>query len=248
VVFGADDALIGAVAGPIIGGMFGMYGQNQANAANAAQSDKNVASQKDMMREQMAFQDRMSSSAYQRSTEDMRKAGLNPMLAFSQGGASTPSGSSGSGAQATMGNEMSAMGSGISSAVSSAMDLKRVSNDTKATQSNVDLNEQKSRTEETVQQAQTANAKAATEQAKKTAVEAENLRLRQPAVGAEAKRDKGRAEIDSSKPALYYDAIQKRLLPVLDTGAKYIPFGGGGRGTDRTIDRETGEILIERKR
>lgn len=42
---------------------------------------------------QMEFQKDMSNTSYQRAVADMRKAGINPLLAYMKGGASTPAGS-----------------------------------------------------------------------------------------------------------------------------------------------------------
>jgi hypothetical protein len=71
-----------SMVGSAIGGIGSYMGQESANQANAAQSQK-----------QMDFQERMRSTSYQTAVEDMKKAGLNPMLAYQQGGAGNQAGS-----------------------------------------------------------------------------------------------------------------------------------------------------------
>lgn len=65
-------------------------------------------------RSQQNFQERMANTSWQRGVADMRKAGINPMLAYMKGGADSPSGASGN-----------TLGGSIEKGISSVMAMRR---------------------------------------------------------------------------------------------------------------------------
>jgi len=70
-MFGIDDAILGSIGSSLAGGLFAAERQSNAQDFSASQY----------------------ASRYQTTVKDMEAAGLNPMLAYSQGVGSSPSGS-----------------------------------------------------------------------------------------------------------------------------------------------------------
>jgi len=120
---------VGGVASALIPGVGSLVGQSQANQANLK-----------IAREQMAFQERMSNTSYQRAVQDMKASGINPMLAYQQGGASSPGGAS------------AHMENAIGPAVSSAMHGIRLRKEMKLLDAQID--KENAQTVDTLQSAE----------------------------------------------------------------------------------------------
>nr|WAE43433.1 MAG: DNA pilot protein [Microviridae sp.] len=109
-----NSSLVGTLLGgaaPIVGGLFDWFGQKSAN------KESEEAAQK-----QMDFQRDMSNTQYQRSVADMRKAGINPMLASMSGQLD----SSAAGSSYTAQNPGKGLGQVGAAASSSAVDWNRM--------------------------------------------------------------------------------------------------------------------------
>lgn len=104
---GFDSAWLDAISQQsALNNQFNLDQVNAVNAFNAKEAQKN-----------RDFQERMSNTAYQRAVEDLKKAGLNPVLAASSAqGASTPNGYAASGQKASADQTLS---SGLISMMSS---------------------------------------------------------------------------------------------------------------------------------
>lgn len=213
----------------ILGGVMNMFGAGNANAANASMAREAANFNWNSMMENQRFQERMSNTAYQRSMMDMRNAGLNPILAYSQGGATTPGGMGASMQAATMQNTMEGLGEGVSSAAQKAKDASAVEVNrevAKNTASQTDLNkanEVLAKSLDAKAQADTANSAA---NLQKIQEEIENVRQTRGLIGAQT----------SSAAASASQASQNARL----IGLQADDFSARG---DSVVGRNIGSIL-----
>lgn len=162
-----------------------MFGKESEFNANQALINRNFSSEEAktarLFNAQEAqktrdYETMMSNTAYQRATADMKAAGINPMLAYMQGGAGTPNVGSASAGQASGSQAMAHAGSGgqarveaptesakimssiIPYMITSAFEAKRVKKDLEVGKSVEELNAEAKETEITKQVINTATA------------------------------------------------------------------------------------------
>lgn len=114
----------------LIGGLLGRSSAKDQNRQADAQAQR-----------EMEFQERMSSTAHQREVEDLKKAGLNPILS-AHGGASSPGG-----AMAPVVNTSEPLRDSINKSAGSALDA-----------ANIMLTKETAKTQQTQQELNRANA------------------------------------------------------------------------------------------
>jgi len=188
-------SMVGAITqyvAPVLGSIF----QNQANAK---QADHAMDRSQDSADRAMAFSKEMSNTAYQRQRDDLRNAGLSQTLAYTQGGASTPSGTSASMSPAKMEN----VGEGLGHA---AGQVKEQDIKSKGLAAQIDLNQ----STKNIQSAQALNQQA---QAEQTSVETAIRKQEAPARVAKAKLDAANAATDYKYKDL--DQVNKRINQTL---------------------------------
>ena len=182
---GLDNVFDGA-AGSAIGGALSLFGSQDANAAN-----------KDIAAANNAWSAQQFATRYQTTVADLKAAGLNPMLAYSQGGGSPPTASQ----VAPMQN---ALGAGVDAY-----------NKTKGTSAQSALQEQQVKVATSQENLNNAQAAKVAEEAKLIQQDAEKRKLEQPLVQQQtttsadlAKAYQGQATASAAQAAQAYKQVE----------------------------------------
>ena len=174
------------------------------NAANFAESQRN-----------RDFQERMSNTGYQRAVEDMRKAGLNPALSYSNGPASTPSGSTATATAPRKGDIGAGLLNTARAIASQGADIRQVGSQT-------ELNKAQTAVADITVQKLSATAK-------ETEMNTEKIKADTERAKTEARRAKIQEKVDiANLPAAEKEAKVNNVMAypdaVLDRIKSWIPF------------------------
>lgn len=216
-----DDALgfVGGIASPIAAPFVAidkLGGGNFIQDALTGGAYSNAQAVKDTNAANLAFSERMSNTAYQRAVADMKAAGLNPALTYTQGGASSPAGN-------MVAPRPGDIAAGLTSTAKDALTLSYGLANTK---SQTELNTANTSTAASTANLNAANTRESNQRAtnifvdtqkksaevRKANSEADRAKSEAKASDMEVKLRRQRFGIDSS--AQKYDAIQDRI-PIL---------------------------------
>lgn len=178
----------------LLGGMFSSDTSAKNTEANIAmQRETNQMSMQEAQKNR-DFQQQMSSTAYQRASQDMQSAGLNPAMMFGSGSAaSTPGGSTPSfgTAKSEKTSPFAALGDAASKAVTSAVQFKTMD---KMSDEMSNLEVENTRLRKQVDQVA---AQTATEMSRKGNIEAQTKNVEQDTL--KQKLDRARQEFEAIK-------------------------------------------------
>lgn len=212
-----------AAVGNVIGGLFNSSAQADANKANIEEAARN-----------REFQERMANTAYQRGVADMRKAGINPLLAYSQGGASAPSGNQATVQSTRVGDAVS---SGLTGGATTALQVYQSLNQAEVQQSQVELNKAQELAAVRDAQLKESSALNVQQQTKLALLEAQKRVYELPKQKVESEVSQAHGQIDKSNAK--YDNWLKRIGDTINTAGsalevlnplRYIRGGGGSAG------------------
>jgi len=255
------------VASAAIAGGASYMGAQEANSANRAlsmgqmdwQGDQarlgewfqremwNKSAEYNAQRQELGlnWSERMSNSAYQRATADMRAAGINPILAYNQGGAATPGASSASapgyGSPSAGSVSPAKMENTLGPAVSSAMQAANVMGGLHQTAANIGQTEANTRLiQENVMTAQEtqSNLRASTaKMAAETATEGERTGLVRNETARAAMEPALRQAQTAAQNAAAGEAAE-RTRGLTETNRDYRNYGPPSTARDAAVSGE----------
>lgn len=218
---------LGAAAGAAAGGIAGLAGQFIGSKSQEKINEANINAAKgmweDQKRVQMFYSNRaiqQANTVYQRKVNDLKAAGLNPMLAL--GGQPSPAMGGGGPSSPNIPKQESPAGTGAAvgqAMASSAQEAARYLREVKATNAQVDLNKAAKKKAEKEGLQAVANTRQVDELTKQ-------IRARTPAILEHGKIDKKAATLDAIKKRIPFGSI---IYGGAGKKNKYGPMGRGRR-------------------